>query len=113
MICVASAIVVQLSAKLVVIKCENGSILKSQVIIGKPSSPTLLGSFTTYYLGSEQTGYKKNVACFLEHSDGSHYCFHANDQSLPQKGSLGCIRLPSKIWRKVLIPVGTNVLITK
>jgi L,D-transpeptidase catalytic domain len=113
MICVALAVVVHLNLKTIDISCKNGSVIKSKVIVGGSLSPTPVGNFTTYYLDLDQVSYKKNASCFLEHQDGSHYCFHANDKSLPQSGSLGCVRLPARTWARVLIPVGTNVLVTK
>ncbi len=111
MFCTATLIAISLSAKTVTISCAEGTKLVRSAIVGTAKTPTPIGRFKVYY-ADDTSGYGANrqYAAFKKHANGSEYAVHGNDSSLPQNGSMGCVRFDQTGIR---LNVGATVNISK
>ena len=125
MICEILAMTVTLHSPgvgMATLECQDGRVLSTRVITGGPQTPTPTGVFRVYDVAPQgEPGYLPGMACFqpyrlgVDGNDkkavGSEFCAHRNSPELPQRWSLGCIRLPAKLWPKTRFRVGSMIRI--
>jgi lipoprotein-anchoring transpeptidase ErfK/SrfK len=96
--------------------CKDGSRKAFPVVIGAKATPTVVGKYRVFeILENKNDDYLSGAACYQMHPNGSMYCVHRNDKSLPQKAngraSMGCVRFAPKHWAQLRFSTNTQITI--
>lgn len=115
---------IDLTDQIISLYCENDILMRSEIVTGKDSTPTNVGSFKIYakdedrYLTGE--GYSSHVDYWMPFDGGiglhdADWRKQFGGNIYKKKGSHGCVNLPHDVAEYIYnnVKVGTKVLVHK